>query len=95
MVGLQEFFYDQVPVELRSIGLSLYLSIFGVGSFLSSLLISIVEEATGGDGPDSWFSNNLNRAHLDYYYWLLTALSSIALLFYVYFAKSYIYNKRG
>ncbi|GMN29307.1 hypothetical protein TIFTF001_051717 [Ficus carica] len=53
MVGLQEFFYDQVPIELRSIGLSLYLSIFGVGSFLSSFLISIIEEATGGDGNDS------------------------------------------
>ncbi|GMN71528.1 hypothetical protein TIFTF001_054614 [Ficus carica] len=52
MVGLQEFFYDQVPIELRSIGLSLYLSIFGVGSFLSSFLISIIEEATGGDGND-------------------------------------------
>ena len=95
MVGLQEFFYDQVPIELRSIGLSLYLSIFGVGSFLSSFLISIIEEATGGDGNDSWFSNNLNRAHLDYFYWLLTALSSIAFFLYLYFARYYIYNKMG
>ncbi|EXB62498.1 putative peptide/nitrate transporter [Morus notabilis] len=95
MVGLQEFFYDQVPTELRSIGLSLYLSIFGVGSFLSSFLISIIEEATGGDGRHSWFSNNLNKAHLDYYYWLLTGLSSVALFLYWYFARSYIYRKKG
>ncbi|KAB5529907.1 hypothetical protein DKX38_019988 [Salix brachista] len=95
MVGLQEFFYDQVPSDLRSVGLSLYLSIFGVGSFLSSFLIFIIEKATGGDGRYSWFANNLNRAHLDYFYWLLAGLSAVQLFFYVFFAKSYIYNRGG
>ncbi|CAK9314028.1 unnamed protein product [Citrullus colocynthis] len=35
MVGLQEFFYDQVSTELKSVGLALYLSIFGVGGELA------------------------------------------------------------
>uniref|UniRef100_A0A7N2LGM5 Uncharacterized protein n=1 Tax=Quercus lobata TaxID=97700 RepID=A0A7N2LGM5_QUELO len=94
MVGLQEFFYDQVPIELRSVGLALYLSIFGVGNFLSSFLISFIEEATGGDGKDSWFADNLNRAHLDYFYWLLAGLGAVAFAAYLYFAKSYIYNNK-
>ncbi|KAH8490136.1 hypothetical protein H0E87_022596 [Populus deltoides] len=93
MVGLQEFFYDQVPSELRSVGLSLYLSIFGVGSFLSSFLISGIEKATGGDGHGSWFADNLNRAHLDYFYWLLAGLSVVQLVAFLYFSKSYIYNR--
>ncbi|KAL6180397.1 hypothetical protein ACLB2K_047060 [Fragaria x ananassa] len=93
MVGMQEFFYDQVPNELRSIGLALYLSIIGVGSFLSSFLISIIEDATSAAGQTSWFSDNLNTAHLDYFYWLLAALSAVGLVIYMYFAKSYIYNR--
>ncbi|CAJ1978246.1 unnamed protein product [Sphenostylis stenocarpa] len=95
MVGLQEFFYDQVPNELRSMGLALYLSIFGVGNFISSFLISVIEKATGKDGQDSWFANNLNKAHLDYFYWLLAGLSVVGMALFTYFAKSYIYNNKG
>ncbi|XP_030952072.1 protein NRT1/ PTR FAMILY 5.10-like [Quercus lobata] len=95
VIGLQEFFYDQVPIELRSVGLALYLSIFGVGNFLSGFLVSIIEEVTGRDSKNSWFADNLNRAHLDYFYWVLAGLSAIALAAYVYFAKSYIYNRKS
>ncbi|KAL4651016.1 hypothetical protein ACB092_01G128000 [Castanea dentata] len=111
MVGLQEFFYDQAPIELRTVGHALYLmayldgggkegewrgvNIFGVGSFISSFLVSVIEEVTGRDGKDSWFADNLNRAHLDYFYWLLAGLSAVILAAYVYFAKSYIYNRQS
>ncbi|KAK8260818.1 hypothetical protein V6Z12_D13G143900 [Gossypium hirsutum] len=95
IVGLQEFYYDQMPNELRSIGIALYLSILGVGSFLSSFLISVIETVTGKDGRDSWFADNLNRAHLDYFYWLLAALSALGLALYVYSARSYIYARRS
>ncbi|CAH8306713.1 unnamed protein product [Eruca vesicaria subsp. sativa] len=90
MVGLQEFFYDQVPSELRSVGLALYLSIFGIGSFLSSFMISVIDKATSRSGQLSWFANNLNQAHLDYFYWLLACFSFIALASYLYFAKAYV-----
>ncbi|KAK4413381.1 protein NRT1/ PTR FAMILY 5.10 [Sesamum alatum] len=93
-IGLQEFFYDQVPSEFRSMGLALYLSIFGIGNFLSSFLISIVSKATRGHGQDGWFSDNLNRAHLDYFYWLLAGLSAVAFAAYLYFAKSYVCYRR-
>ncbi|KEH29309.1 putative proton-dependent oligopeptide transporter family, major facilitator superfamily [Medicago truncatula] len=95
MVGLQEFFYDQVPNELRSMGLALYLSIIGVGSFLSGFLISLIEHFTGKDGHESWFCDNINKAHLDYFYWLLAGLSVLGFTLFVYFAKSYIYNHKS
>ncbi|KAG8378481.1 hypothetical protein BUALT_Bualt08G0141600 [Buddleja alternifolia] len=91
MAGLQEFFYDQVPSALKATGIALYISVLGIGNFLSSFLIFLVEKATRGNGRDGWFADNLNRAHLDYFYWLLAGISAFSFAAYVYYAKSYIY----
>lgn len=93
MVGIQEFFYDQVPSDLKSMGLALYLSIIGIGSFLSSFLISIVGKMTGGNGEDGWISDNVNRGHIDYFYYLLAGISVGAFMMYIYVARSYVYNR--
>ncbi|XP_073013770.1 protein NRT1/ PTR FAMILY 5.10-like isoform X1 [Typha latifolia] len=92
-VGLQEFFYDQVPDCLRSLGLALYLCIFGLGRFLSSFLISLIDRLTGGR-EKGWFANNLNRAHLDYFFWLLTGLGFASFVIYLHVARLYIYKKK-
>ncbi|XP_078181956.1 protein NRT1/ PTR FAMILY 5.10-like [Carex rostrata] len=93
MVGLQEFFYDQVPDELRSLGLSLFLSIFGVGSYMSSFIVSLIDEITTKNG-DSWFADNLNQGHLDYFYWLLAVASAVAFIVYYFIARAYVYKSK-
>eukprot|EP01018_Ginkgo_biloba_P005000 Gb_01342 [translate_table: standard] len=93
LVGLQEYFYDQVHESMRSLGIAFYLSATGVASFLSSLLITIVDNATNRGGHQSWFVNNLNRCRLDYFYWLLAILSAINLCFYVCVARVYTYKE--
>uniref|UniRef100_A0ACD5XFX9 Uncharacterized protein n=1 Tax=Avena sativa TaxID=4498 RepID=A0ACD5XFX9_AVESA len=91
VVGMQEFFYDQMPGELRSLGLALYFSVMGIGGFISGVLISVIDRITSRDGGDSWFADNLNRAHLDYFYWLLAGLSLVELVLFLYLARSYAY----
>ncbi|PUZ53750.1 hypothetical protein GQ55_5G075500 [Panicum hallii var. hallii] len=86
-----EFFYDQVPDTLRSVGLAMCLSIFGMGSYASSMLVSAVDWVTRSKG-ESWFSDNLNRARLDYFYWLLAGLAALEVAAFLHFASRYVYR---
>ncbi|KAK7266224.1 hypothetical protein RIF29_18866 [Crotalaria pallida] len=94
VVGMQEFFYGEVPKTMRTMGIALYTSVFGVGSFVSALLITIVEVYTSSKGIPSWFCDDMNEARLDNYYWLLTWLSVVSLLLYALLCK-YYHNKSG
>ncbi|KAG8369348.1 hypothetical protein BUALT_Bualt14G0002000 [Buddleja alternifolia] len=94
MVGLQEFFYDQVPFDLKSIGLALYCSIIGIGNLLSSLLVTTIQKATSGNGEDGWFSDNLNRGHLDYFYWVLAGISVCGFAAFICFTTTSSYGRR-
>ncbi|KAM0042421.1 putative proton-dependent oligopeptide transporter family, PTR2 family proton/oligopeptide symporter [Helianthus debilis subsp. tardiflorus] len=92
IIGMQEFFYDQMPRDLKSIGLALYLSVLGIGSFLSSFIISIIDKTTGGNDQDGWISDNLNQGHVDYFYYLVAGISAGAFVIFIYAAKSYVYK---
>ncbi|CDP10713.1 unnamed protein product [Coffea canephora] len=93
IVGMQEFFYDQVPTELRCSGLSFSYRAIGIGDFLSSFLVSLIDKITSQGGRESWFSDNLNQAHVDYFYWLLAGIGVVGLIPFVCLAKSYIYRE--
>ena len=89
VVGMQEFFYSEVPTKMRTMGIALYTSVFGVGSFVSALLITLVEVVTSSKGIPSWFSDDMTEARLDNYYWLLACLSVVSFLLYVVLCKYY------
>ncbi|KAJ6821508.1 protein NRT1/ PTR FAMILY 5.2-like [Iris pallida] len=91
VVGSTEFFYDQAPESMKSLGASFSLTTYGVGNFLSSVLLSVVSDVTdrGGEG---WVLNNLNASHLDYYYGFLTALTVLNLVFYLFVSRVYTYK---
>ncbi|XP_054814211.1 protein NRT1/ PTR FAMILY 5.4-like [Prosopis cineraria] len=92
VVGLQELFYDQVPETMRSLGAATYLSLVGVGSFASNVVIEIVEEISSKSG-EKWLGENLNRAHLDSFYLVLAGLSVVNFCVYIWLAKSFVYKK--
>lgn len=93
-VGMSEFFNNEVPEEAKSFGAAMYLSASGIGNLLSGVLISVIDKVTKMWNGESWFSSNLNRAHLDYFYWLLAGLCMLALGLYVHFSRSYVYRAK-
>nr|GMD01449.1 protein NRT1/ PTR FAMILY 5.6-like [Ipomoea batatas] len=91
LVGLQEYFYDQVPDSMRSLGIAFYLSVMGAANFLSSLLITLVDHVTAKAGK-SWFAKDLNGSRLDYFYALLATITAVNIGVYAFVAKRYSYK---
>nr|QSV51799.1 nitrate transporter [Chlorophytum comosum] len=92
-IGQLEFFYDQAPDAMRSMCSALSLTTVALGNYLSTLLVTIVTNITTKNGNLGWIPDNLNRGHLDYFYWLLAVLSLINFIVYLLIAKWYTYKK--
>nr|XP_024372616.1 protein NRT1/ PTR FAMILY 8.3-like [Physcomitrium patens] len=90
--GALEFFYDQAPDSMRSLGTAVFLSTIGIGNFLSSILLSGIVKVTSLSGQ-SWIVDNLNRCRLDYFYWLLAGLMVANLCFFSGLARCYKYKQ--
>ncbi|KAJ4769120.1 Protein NRT1/ PTR FAMILY 8.1 [Rhynchospora pubera] len=92
-IGQLEFFYDQAPDAMRSMCSALSLTTVSLGMYLSSLLVTIVTNITARNGKLGWIPDNLNRGHLDYFFWLLAIMSFVNFLLYLLIAKWYNYKK--
>ncbi|KAH9309404.1 hypothetical protein KI387_037315 [Taxus chinensis] len=92
-VGKLEFFYDQSPESMQSLGTALFLSSLGVGNFISSFLLTTVDKITGKNGHNAWVLNNLNASRLYYYYALLAVLSFLNIIFFLFVSWLYVYKR--
>ncbi|KAE8688694.1 Protein NRT1/ PTR FAMILY 8.2 [Hibiscus syriacus] len=92
-IGQLEFFYEQAPDAMRSFCSALSLTTVALGSYLSSLLVTIVSNVTAKNRKPGWIPDNLNYGHIDYFFWLLAAFSVLNLGVYVWIAKWYTYKR--
>jgi len=87
-----EFFYDQAPEGMKSLGTSYAMTSLGVGNFLSSALLSTVSRVTQRHGRAGWVLNNLNASRLDKYYAFFAVLNCANLLVFFVVCRLYVYN---
>ncbi|XP_065863001.1 protein NRT1/ PTR FAMILY 5.2-like [Euphorbia lathyris] len=91
-VAKLEFFYDQAPESMKSLGTSYSTTSLGIGNFVSSFLLSTVSRITRRNGHKGWILNNLNDSHLDYYYAFFAVLNLLNLVFFFFVIKFYVYK---
>ncbi|KAK1284639.1 putative peptide/nitrate transporter [Acorus calamus] len=92
-IGLLEFFYDQSPETMKSLGTTFFTSGIGMGNFLNSLLVTAVDGLTRRWGRRSWIGSDLNESHLDYYYAFLTVVSVVNVGVFVWVARGFEYKR--
>ncbi|KAG8054311.1 hypothetical protein GUJ93_ZPchr0001g31093 [Zizania palustris] len=93
LIGQMEFFYDQAPDAMRSLCSALSSTSFALGDYASSALVVVVARVTARGGRPGWIPDDINRGHLDYFFWLLTVLCIGNLVAYLLIARWYTYKK--
>ncbi|OMO74871.1 Proton-dependent oligopeptide transporter family [Corchorus olitorius] len=89
LIGLLEFFYAESSAGMKSLSTAISWCSMAFGYFLSSVVVEVVDKVSGG-----WLANNnLNRDKLDYFYWLLAAISVVNFGIYLGCASWYRYKK--
>lgn len=88
-VGQAEFFYNEAPASMRSLCAAMALLTVALGSYLSSLVVTMVACITTRGGEPGWIPDDLDEGHLDRFFWLLAALSLVNLAVFVCCARQY------
>ncbi|KAG2555455.1 hypothetical protein PVAP13_9KG248301 [Panicum virgatum] len=92
-VTMTEFFNDQLPEGLRSLGSAMSVASMSAGNYASSLLVTVVMAITCKGGQQvvagCWIPQDLNQGHVDRFFFVIAALNAMDLLAYVVFAKRY------
>ena len=91
--GQIEFYFSRFPKSMSSVPMALFALAMAVSSLLGSLLVNIVDGATTKGGKVSWLSSNLNKGHIDYYYWLITFLGLVNFVYFLICCRAYKHFK--
>ncbi|KAH7515861.1 hypothetical protein FEM48_Zijuj10G0071400 [Ziziphus jujuba var. spinosa] len=92
VVGHIEFYNDEFPYSMRSIGNSLlFLSIAGA-NYLSSLLVDIVHRTSAKDGQPDWLTDDINEGRLEYFYFLIAGLGALNFIYLLFCSNGYCYK---
>lgn len=82
-VAQWEFFASQIPDRLKSLGLGLSMSSSALGSYLCTIIVTVVMKTTSKHGKPGWIPPNLNQGHMDRFFFLSAALITFNLILFI------------
>ncbi|XP_009787173.1 protein NRT1/ PTR FAMILY 1.2-like isoform X2 [Nicotiana sylvestris] len=82
-IGLVEFLYSELPKSMSSFVVAIFTLGMAVSGFFGSLIVNVLDSVTSYGGEISWLSSNINKGHLDYYYWLLAFFNILNFLYFL------------
>lgn len=88
-VGQMEFFYCHFPKTMSSFALAFFNLELAISGLMGAALTNLVDSITSRGGQESWLSNNINKGHVDYYFWLLTGLSVANFIYFLVCCRNY------
>lgn len=95
MVGLLEFFYKEAPTGMRSLSTSFSWLSLSFGYFLSSVLVDVINSVTKrvSQSGNGWIHEmDLDKSHVNLFYWFLATLSGLNFGVYLCCASWYKYK---
>ncbi|KAK9289000.1 hypothetical protein L1049_017471 [Liquidambar formosana] len=96
LVGLMEFFYSEAPAGMRSLSTSFSWLSLSIGYFLSTAFVELINLVTGKftKSKKGWLEGrDMNKNHMELFYWFLAILSVLNFANYLFWAKWYKYKK--
>ncbi|WVZ52615.1 hypothetical protein U9M48_003658 [Paspalum notatum var. saurae] len=88
-IGILEFFYDQSPDGMKSLGTALAQLTVAAGNYLNSAVLAAVAAVTARGGKPGWIPDDLDEGHLDYFFWLMAVLGLVNLLHFLHCSVRY------
>ncbi|KAF6140990.1 hypothetical protein GIB67_006619, partial [Kingdonia uniflora] len=88
-IGQIEFYYSQFPKSMSSIGVALFSLATAIANLFGSLIVEVIGKLTKGEREEGWIADNLNKGRYDYYYWILTIMSVINFVYFIFCSWAY------
>ncbi|XP_072018287.1 solute carrier family 15 member 4-like [Amphiura filiformis] len=89
-----EFAYSQSPTYMQGIVMGMWLATIGLGNYVGSLYVTIVNSVTRELGV-VWFPDEINDGYLEYYFFLIAGINLIDFGIFLLIAKRYNYVKQN